>query len=234
MLFTNTSGPNNWRHVFNKHIGFQIFVTRREKSTTTARPRRLKARVQQQQMANLPPPRVRGDLPFTQTGVDFGGPFSLKSHLARGTRSYKAWIALFTCLSTRAVHLELVTSLSAEAFLAAFHRFTARRNTPTKMYSDRGSNFTSAAKILHNLYRNHTLRTDLALKGVDWQFNPPGAPHWGGAWESGIKSAKYHLQRIVGNTTLNYEDYYYYYGGFPFSESRALMLARFLIGKIPF
>ena len=96
-------------------------------------------------MAALPEIRLIAFIrPFTHTGVDFFGPIYVK----QGRSSVKRWIALFTCLSVRAVHLEIVHSLSTPSCVMAIRRFVARRGTPATFYSDDGSNFVAANNVL--------------------------------------------------------------------------------------
>ena len=78
-------------------------------------------------MGDLPPDRAREARPFLKVGSDFAGPFSIKSSRLRGSRIQKAYLCVFVCFSTKAVHLEVVSDMSTDAFLAAFSRFTARR-----------------------------------------------------------------------------------------------------------
>ncbi|XP_055714197.1 uncharacterized protein LOC129808445 [Phlebotomus papatasi] len=89
-----------------------------------------KATQHNQLMGNLPDHRVRPSAPFTTTGIDYAGPFSTKCSKTRGIKTYKGYIALFVCLATKATHLEYVSDLSTEAFLAALKRFIARRGKP--------------------------------------------------------------------------------------------------------
>ena len=160
-----------------------------------------RAKLSKQLMADLPPARVNPPpRPFTNCGVDYAGPIQMKAQLVRATRSYPAYIALFVCLATRAIHLELVTALSTDAFLAAFQRFSSRRGLPSQMFSDRGTNFVGANNELELHYK-------LSEQGVQWHFNPPSAPHFGGLWEAGVKSVKNHLRRVIGVTRLNYEEF---------------------------
>ena len=87
-------------------------------------------------MGELPKSRMTISRPFTTTGVDFAGPLTLKASKGRCNKTTKAWVALFICFSTRAIHLELVSELSVEAFIAALKRFVSRRGKPTDIYSD--------------------------------------------------------------------------------------------------
>lgn len=172
---------------------------------------RLKAKITEQMMADLPAARVTPSRPFSKTGVDFAGPFKLKTILARGTRHYKAYAAIFVCFSTRAVHLEAVSGLTTQAFLAALERFSSTRGKPSDIYSDCGTNFVGADRQLTDFLQwtkeTKGIADELATQGVHWHFNPPSAPHFGGLWEAGVKSMKYHLNRIVGNHTLNFEEF---------------------------
>lgn len=101
---------------------------------------RFNAKPLTQQMAMLPAARTSLIRPFLFTRVDFAGPFSLRNVTGRGG-PYKVWISLFTCMATRVIHLEIVSSLSAEGFLLTFRRFFARRGKPTQMHSDNATNF---------------------------------------------------------------------------------------------
>jgi len=101
-------------------------------------------------MGDLPKERVAmASRPFTVTGVDYAGPFQIRESRRRGRMHVlKGYVALFVCFSTKAVHLEMVTSLTAEAFLATLSRFTARRGLCTQLISDNGTNFVGAAREL--------------------------------------------------------------------------------------
>lgn len=118
---------------------------------------------------------------------------------------------MFVCLTTRAVHLEVVSDYSTSAFLAAFRRFTSRRGLCNDVYSDCGTNFVGADSQLRALFQasaadGRRIAQYTASNGVRWHFNPPAAPHFGGLWEAAVKSAKHHLRRVVGETTLTYEE----------------------------
>ncbi|XP_065356328.1 uncharacterized protein LOC135950722 [Calliphora vicina] len=166
----------------------------------------------QQRMADLPAVRVRQAFPFQNTGCDYAGPFTLKLHSGRNARTSKGYICLFVCMVTSAIHLELSTDLSTECFLAALRRFMARRGKCSTIYSDNGKNFVGAKRVLNELYQqlqaeghNEIIQATLAQEGIKWIFTPPYSPHWGGMWESGVRSVKLHLRRIIGNSILTYE-----------------------------
>lgn len=103
-------------------------------------------------MEQLPPERLTPSRPFLNSGVDYTGPLQIKNWRGRNSRIYKAWISLFVCLSTSAVHIELVTDCTTDAFIAAYKRFTARRGICATLTSDCGTNFKGADVELQNLF----------------------------------------------------------------------------------
>ncbi|XP_045501456.1 uncharacterized protein LOC123698751 [Colias croceus] len=115
-------------------------------------------------------------------------------------------------MATRAVHIEAVSDLTSEGFLAAFKRFVARRGRCIQLWSDNGTNFVGASKELRNLFAIEKsqmpvdIASSLANNGTEWRFIPPHAPNFGGVWEAGIKSTKHHLRRVIGDSTLTYEE----------------------------
>jgi hypothetical protein len=174
---------------------------------------RFRAEAANQLMGNLPASRVQKNLPFMHTGIDFAGHFEIKTSTLRNSSLRKCYIALFICMTTKAIHLELASSLSTNDFLQCLKRFTSRRGKPSHIYSDNGTNFIGAANILPQLLRDSTSETtqkivnEMAKEGIQWHFNPPKGAHFGGIWEANIKCAKYHLIRVLKETKLVYEDY---------------------------
>jgi len=111
--------------------------------------------------------------------------------------------------------LEYVINLSTKAFLSALDRFISRRGRPDVIYSDNGTNFVGANKELLDLFKQQALiykdkafLDHISNEKISWKFNPPGPPHFGGLWEAVIKSVKFHFKRVVGNTTLNLDEFY--------------------------
>ncbi|KAL1261107.1 hypothetical protein QQF64_008934 [Cirrhinus molitorella] len=148
-------------------------------------------------MADLPVARLRLYKPaFYSTGVDCFGPFQVKL----GRRSEKRWGIIYKCLTTRAVHLDLLHSMDSDSFLMSLRRFIARRGSPAKLYSDQGTNFKGGEKELSEWFNNMTsdLKRVLAKQKIDFHFNPPAAPHFGGTWEREIKSVKMALYTVIG------------------------------------
>lgn len=133
--------------------------------------------------------------PFAATGVDFFGPFLLQ-------RGQKRWGLLFTCLTTRAVHLEDTASMSLEAVLLAMERFIQRRGKPNSMQSDQGTQSVAAAKELNKVAEVLAKELQQGVQSkwsIKWKFNPARAPHWGGAWERIIKDIKRILEVAIGS-----------------------------------
>lgn len=163
-------------------------------------------------MGDLPNYRVEPAFPFQNTGVDYGGPIMIKMGGPRSKIMVKSWFSLFVCMTTKAVHLELVTSLSSASFKAALQRFISRRGRPKNMYSDNGTNFIGCRRELQELQElfnkeNQSQIADYCLeRGINWSTIPPRASHFGGQWEAGVKSVKYHFKRIAGNANLTYEE----------------------------
>src|SRR5436190_14388361 len=118
--------------------------------------------------ATLPVDRLRDACVFEVTGSDFAGPIYLKN-------GDKAWICIFTCAVYRAIHLEIVTSLSTEAFLQAFRRFIARRGRPSIMYSDNGTNYVGTHNALQKINWKSIEKYSSAHR-IQWKFSPPSAP----------------------------------------------------------
>lgn len=165
-----------------------------------------------QLMGSLPEPRVHISRPFTHTGVDYAGPIELRMSKGRGNASYKGYISLFVCLSTKAIHVEAVSDLTSNGFIAAYRRFVSRRGLPAHVYSDNGTNFVGAVKILRKSFETSLLKvksdiiSNATRNNTEWHFIPASSPHFGGLWEAGVKSLKHHLKRTVGNAKLTYEE----------------------------
>lgn len=163
-------------------------------------------------MGQLPAARGMINRPFRHSGLDYAGPVNIRTSKGRGHHSYKGYICLFICMSTRAVHLEAVSDMTSQGFLAAFKRFVARRGHCSDLWSDNGTNFVGAARELKQLFSEEKssiateIAEQLATNNTTWHFIPPHAPNFGGLWEAGIKSTKHHLKRIVGNSTLTFEE----------------------------
>ena len=175
--------------------------------------RRVSAPSPTQIMSDLPPLRVQQYRAFTNTGVDFCGPFLVKNKKQRNSAATKAYISVFVCFATKALHLEVVSDLTAQAFKAALLRFVSRRGVCANLHSDNGTNFVGThneRQAVQKFIANHETNQDIldfcSNNNIKWHFIPPRSPHHGGIWEAGVKSVKYHLKRVVKDSVLSFEE----------------------------
>ena len=143
----------------------------------------------------LPEFRLSDDFAFSSIGVDFAGPIYVKDVYNKSSVMNKAYIVLYTCASSRAVHLDLVPNMSSQAFVRSFKRFTARRGVPRLVVSDNGSAF-----------KSDELKRLLAEYSVSWKYNVALAPWWGGFFERLVKSTKRCLKKSLGTARVTYEE----------------------------
>ena len=170
--------------------------------------RRRKTKASMQIMAPLPSIRVKMPLrAFARTAVDFAGPFFTKQ--GRGRVQQKRYLCLFTCVASRAVHLELAWGLDTDSFLNAFNRMINRRGLPLEMISDNGTNFVKANKelkeLINQMNKDKIVRST-STRGVTWHFNPPLGPHFGGVHETLIKAAKKAISAVVHKADITDEE----------------------------
>ena len=175
--------------------------------------RRCSAKPTPQMLGQLPAERVTPGAVFERVGVDYAGPLLVKYGTVRKPVILKAYICVFVSLSVKAVHLEAVSDLTSEAFVAALRRFVARRGTPTLIWSDNGTNFVGANRELKEIYEflsqqevNGSIADVCSGLGIEWRFIPEHGPHFGGLWEAVVKSTKTHLRRIVRDVKLTFEE----------------------------
>lgn len=154
-------------------------------------------------MADLPLCRLAISAPpFFHTGVDYFGPLEVKIF----RRRVKRWGCIFCCMTTRAVHLEVSPSLESDDFINTLHRFLNRRGCPGHLYSDNGTNFRGAdheLKLEIQKVNARKVEEFAAKTGFEWHFNPPEAPHMGGAWERLIQGIKRTLKVILNARVLD-------------------------------
>lgn len=169
--------------------------------------------VSTQIMGNLPIHRVNAyERPFMNCGIDYAGPISLRESRRRGKIAItKVYIAIFVCFAVKSVHIEIVSDLTTDCFIAALKRFIGRRGLCKNIYSDNGTTFVGAntklKEIFNFLKSNETsISSYLSKERINWHFIPPKSPHFGGLWESLIKSMKRHLYRTMQKTVLTYEE----------------------------
>ncbi|XP_055642941.1 uncharacterized protein LOC129779482 [Toxorhynchites rutilus septentrionalis] len=164
-------------------------------------------------MGQLPKVRITPARAFLNTGIDFCGPVWLKIPLRRmKSPPIRAYVAVFVCMATKAVHLELVGDLSAETFIAALKRFVSRRGKPIALFCDNATNFKGADKELRNLCKqlnDQQLQMKVASfcadSSIQFSFIPARAPTFGGLWEAAVKAFKHHFRRVIGLDSLSAE-----------------------------
>ncbi|KAH9593640.1 hypothetical protein MS3_00000508 [Schistosoma haematobium] len=158
-----------------------------------------------QLMAPLPVCRVQpGWYSFSAVGVDYFGPLVVK----RGRSLEKRYGCVFTCLQTRAVHIEMTHSLNTDSFIMVLLRFIGRRGKPADIYSDNGSNFVGAVSELRRFVQQlnqQKIDKELSARQIQWHFNPPSSSHRGGVWERMIRSIRRLLLLITREQTLTDE-----------------------------
>lgn len=166
-----------------------------------------KAKCSEQLMGSLPEKRVSRARVFQNVGIDFCGPFLIKQSRIRKSITSKCYIALFICFAVKAIHMELLSDLTTENFLAAFKRFISRRGRPSTIFCDNGATFKGAKNQLDTMFRECTKIENFFLdEKINFKFIPSYSPVFGGLWEAGVKSAKHHLKKIMGNNVLTYEE----------------------------
>ena len=175
--------------------------------------RRWRGKELNQLMSDLPKNRIQhGCAPFENTCIDYSGP----SYIKFGRRQrIKCYGIVFTCLTTRAVYLDLATDLSIDKFLLALRRFISTYGTPKNIHSDNGSNFKGAARELSQMInrwkRNNPehieLKEFLASYNIKWTFGTPLAPHHNGVVESIVKSVKGALNKVIKDIVVSEEEY---------------------------
>jgi hypothetical protein len=167
--------------------------------------RRQKGKVGEQLMADLPEDRVTPDEPpFSCVGMDYFGPLEVK----KGRSLLKRYGVIFTCLATRAIHLEKADSLDTDSCVNAIRRFIARRGQVREIRSDNGTNLVGAERELKAEIRrwNQTkIHNCLLQKNIEWKFNPPTGSHFGGIWERQIRTVRKIMTSIVREQTLTDE-----------------------------
>lgn len=169
---------------------------------------RLRGKTPQPIMGDLPPERLHPGYPFIHCGVDYAGPVLILNRKGKGAKTVKAYICLFVCFTTRAVHLELVSDLTTDAYCLALKRFISRRSKPSIIYSDNGKCFVGLMNEFTKFLSNCSgdIVDYATSQNITFKFIPPYAPHFGGLWEAGVKSCKYHLRRVLGNAHLTFEE----------------------------
>ncbi|XP_070183500.1 uncharacterized protein [Littorina saxatilis] len=150
---------------------------------------RLRGRPMEQRMADLPAERIEASPPFTNTGLDCFGPFTVR----HGRKEAKRYGLILTCLASRAVHLEVLEDMTTDSFICGLRRFIAIRGNVKTIRCDRGTNFVGAAREFRQA--RHEMDPDRVVKEMverncNFIFNPPHASHFGGVWERLIRTVR--------------------------------------------
>lgn len=168
-----------------------------------------KKRCQTQLMAALPPERTEFSRPFSCTGLDFAGPFDIKAYIGRACRITKGYVCVLVFFN-EGHPSRSESDLSTSAFMAAFQRFVSRRGCPLHLYSDNGTTFVGASKLLAKDFLKASqdyVSVQNAHQGLTWNFIPQGAPHMGGLWKAGVKSFKTHFRKFSGSMKFTFEEF---------------------------
>ncbi|KAK3743468.1 hypothetical protein QZH41_003291 [Actinostola sp. cb2023] len=169
---------------------------------------RLRGAVQEQRMADLPKDRLESAPPFTSCGVDYFGPFLVKV----GRKEVKRYGVLFTCMASRAIHLEIANSLDTDSPINAYRRFVSRRGPIRQLRSDQGTNFVGARRQLKEALAEmdqDSVKTELLKDNCDWiefKMNVPSASHMGGAWERQIRTVRNVLSSLLQDNGAQLDD----------------------------
>ncbi|XP_039550287.1 uncharacterized protein LOC120495005 [Pimephales promelas] len=167
--------------------------------------RRFRGKLGEQKMADLPKDRLQPDLPpFTNVGVDYFGPFEVK----RGRSFIKRYGVIFTCMASRAVHLEMAYSLDTSSCINALRRFISRRGQVSHIRSDNGTNFVGTERELREalaVVNHQKIQKALLQSGVKWSFNTPAASHHGGTWERIIRMVRQVLNSVLHQQSVDDE-----------------------------
>jgi transposase InsO family protein len=156
----------------------------------------------QPRMPELPAARVTPHPAFTYTGIDYFGPMQVR----HGSTTKKVWVALFTCLTVRAIHLELVQNMTAEEFLLALRRFFARRGRPQRVVTDNGPQFgvaSSVCKTWKDVVSDPDIINFCANQSIQWSFITAYSPWMGGVFERAVGIVKNPLRKVMGKSLMN-------------------------------
>ena len=170
--------------------------------------RSMRGKLGKQKMADLPSERLETEGPFTYSGLDMFGPFYVKE----GRKELKRYVALFTCFSSRAIHLESTNNLETDSFIQALRRFIARRGKVRQITCDHGKNFLGAKNELSRCFKeiDHNKISDFLLAQscdwIDWKSHSPKASHMGGVWERQIRSVRNVLSALLQSHSSSLND----------------------------
>ena len=157
---------------------------------------------------DLPRIRVSDDPPFTHVGIDFAGPLYIRASSDSESDNEKCYVCLFTCATTRAVHLELTRNLTVDTFLLAFRRFTSRRGLPATLITDNAKTFRGASREIEKILRSKEVLRYLTNNRITWKFIVEKAPWWGGFWErlshDQLSTLLVEVEAVINSRPLTY------------------------------
>lgn len=171
---------------------------------------RHRGRTMDQRMAPLRVERVTGGYPFLHASIDYCGPFEVKAWKDRCNRIVKCYVAVFICMATRAIHLEVVEGLSTADFIDAYQRFASRRGHCKSIKSDNATNFVGAKRKLDQVletWKKAERYEVFSTRGIEWTFTMPRSPSQGGNHEAAVKLYKHHLVRMMGARRLSLSEF---------------------------
>ena len=176
--------------------------------------RRMTVQPQNQMLGHLPPEHITPGSVFENVGIDYAGPFYIIYGCVRKPTIVKSYACIFVSFSVKAVHLESVSDLTTDEFIATLRHFIARRDKPSLIWSDHGTNFVGASRELRELSEFLESQTTQGIissfcstQGISWKFIPERAPNFGGLWEAAVKSMKTHLRRVIADVKLTFEEF---------------------------
>ena len=220
-MFSSTGASGFWTRWYWSYAGYygrsllhlwsEVFSPNDSRCYVTCQ--RAYAKTSQQLMGQLLPEGLQPSARFSHVGIDYAGPLWIKRGNPRKLTLVKVYVCIFICFHTKAIHIELVSDLTTEAFLATLTRFLARRGIPKTVLSDNGTNFVGAKNELSDLYSmlsckqtKDAIHHFSASRSLVWKFSPSRSPHFGGMWEAGVKIMKTLLRKLVGNRRLTFEE----------------------------
>ena len=159
-------------------------------------------------MADLPKDRLEPTPPFTYCAVDYFGPWYIK----KGRSEHKRYGVLFTCMASRAIHLEVAHTLDADSFINAYRRFVGRRGPVRQLRSDQGTNFVGAKNELKKALQemdSDKMRRELLKRNCDWinfKMNVPNASHMDGVWERQIRTVRNIMSSLLDHHGTQLDD----------------------------
>ena len=161
-----------------------------------------------QVMSPLPVERIKPSPPFLNIGIDYFGPFVIRGEVQKRIRG-KSYGVLFTCLSSRAVHVEVAHDYSTDGFLQVIRRYASMRGWPKTIHSDKGTQLVGASNELKQSIVNlnwEKIQVYGHKRGTTWNFTPADAPWYNGATEALVKTVKRALTTAVGEQVLSFSE----------------------------